>query len=317
MRAEIRGVPAFRPQCDRVCPETSMRAVPRGTVSPGLTLPIRGFMSRFTEQTHVAFRWLTCGRRLFLRNPWLLGGMGFCVALLAAALAAIPFVGGVLIAFLAPILLASAYFAIEHVSKQNMERTVILPRKAIKQAPRELFGVFRDEKRVVPIIVACLFSMVAALLASILLRVVAGSAWVKDWSSLSPLQAAEVSAALLLAISVYFVAAWPLVYALPLTFMQRRPLFPAMRRSFKTSMRHAYGLLVILGFLLLPLILGAMAALVSPWFGYAAALITATAVLPIAAASFYCSYRTIFPQDSAKPAGTRAVQHHMPHRPRA
>jgi hypothetical protein len=270
-------------------------------------------MARFTEQTNVGVRWLTCGRRLFLRNPALLGGMGFCMALLITLLSVLPMVGGMLIASLAPALLASIYLTLDAVSKEK--RPEVLHIKALKQSPRELFGVFREEKRVIPVIVACLFTMVTAVLVRVLIQAIAGSAWVKEWTSLGIVPLLEIAAALLVALVVYFVVAWLFVYALPLAFLQRRPLFPAMRRSFKASMHHAFGLLVIFGFLLLPLVVGVAASFAAQWLAYTTALLTGTLVLPMVAASLYCSYRTIFPmQEGPNVADGRSIRHGMPSR---
>lgn len=239
--------------------------------------------------------------------------MGFCMALLITVLTAVPMVGGMLIAFLAPLLLASTYLTLDIVSKDK--RPAVLHAKALKRSPRELFCVFREEKRIIPIIVACLFSMVMAVLVRVLIQIIAGGAWVKEWTELGMASSVDVLAALLAAIFLYFVVAWSLVYALPLAFLQRRPLFPAMRRSFKTSFRLAFGLMVILGFLLLPLLVGAIISVFSMPAAYVAALVLSVIVLPVTAASLYCSYRTVFPmQAPAKATDGRSVRHGMPSR---
>jgi hypothetical protein len=256
-------------------------------------------MSRFRKHTELGFRWLTCGWRLFLRNPWLLGGMGFCAAALISALALIPFLGGLLIALVAALLLASAYLAIDNVSRQKMSLPASLRLVAVKQSPRELISVFRNEQRVFPTVVTGLYSMVAALLIGVLVRLMAGSAWAKDWTSLGFVALSGVLAAWLLALCIYFLLAWSLIYALPLAFLQQEPLVPAIGRSFKTAARHAFGLSVVLGFLLVPILVGAIASLVSAWAAHALAFLVGAVVLPITAASLYCSYRTVFPQREA------------------
>jgi len=264
-------------------------------------------MSLFMEQTNVGFRWLTCGRRLFMRNPALLGGMGACMALVITLLSLLPMVGGMFIAFAAPLLLASTYLTIDAVSREK--RPVVLHQKALRQSPRELLRVFRDEKRVIPIIVAGMFSMVTALIGRVLIQLIAGSAWTKEWTSLGVVASLELIAALLVACTLYFVVAWTLVYALPLSFLQRRPLFPAMRKSFKASMRLAFGMLVIMGFVLLPLVIAAFISIYSTSLAYLTAFLLGAAVLPLAATSLYCSYRTVFPEPEAAPAGVRPAMH--------
>lgn len=267
-------------------------------------------MSRLTGQANLGLRWLTCGRRIFVRNPWLLGGMGLWVVLLMAALTWVPFVGSMLVAFLAPLLLAGFYLALDAVTRQKMSRPVLLHKRAFKQSPRELFSVFREERNVVPAIVAALYCTVGALLANVLIQVIAGSHWTKSWVSLSGVSLGWVIAATFLALVIYFMLSWPLIYGLPLAFLQRQPLFPAMRRSVKASVRNLFGLLVIFVVLLLPVIAGALASLISMWLAYVLALLIGAITLPMVAASLYCSYRTVFPQsDVPVSRSTRAKQH--------
>jgi hypothetical protein len=256
-------------------------------------------MSKIIGQTGLGFRWLTCGRRVFLRNPWLLGGMGLWIVLSIAALAWIPFVGSMVIAFLTPLFLGSVYLAIDAVTQQKMSRPVLLYKRAIKQSLPELGAVFRDERHVVPAVVAALYCVIGVLIANVLIQMVAGGHWAKEWGSLGAVPLAWVVAAVVLAFLVYFLLAWPLVYGLPLTFLRRQPLFPAMRRSLKASLRNALALSVIFLFLMLPIVVGALVSLVSVELGYVVGLLLGVAVLPMTMASLYCSYRTVFPQDDA------------------
>lgn len=257
-------------------------------------------MSRFTRHTKLGSRWLGCGWRLFLRNPWLLGGMGLCCAVVVSGLALIPLLGGSLIALLAPIVLASYYLVIDRVSRSSVPLPANLRLAAIKQSVRELFGVFHDEKRIVPMLVVSLYSMVASLLTNTFVWLVAGSAWTKPLASLNIAGLLAVCAAIFVALIVYFWLAISFVYALPRAFLRGKPLFPEIGRSVKVGAHYLFALLTVLGVLLAPILVGMTISLASVRLAYAAVLLANVVVLPLVACGLYCSYRSIFqPQPTA------------------
>jgi hypothetical protein len=165
---------------------------------------------------------------------------------------------------------------------------------ALKQSPWQLVGVFRNHAHALPMAVACLFSAAAVLLTNLPLQVLAGNAWVADWSSLERGSQAGILVAMLLVFALYVVLAASLIYALPLTFLRDEPLIPALRHSLRASRHFAVALLVLLGVLLTPFLLGATVSVFSPWAGYLVSLIISAVVFPVIAASLYCSYRDIF-----------------------
>lgn len=256
---------------------------------PGTTV-----MQRISKHLRIGWRWLSAGWRLFLRNPWLLGGMGLTTAVLVGVLTLIPLLGGLLVALLAPVLLASAYLAIDGVRRQPMALPVVLRMPALKQSPWHLIGIFRNQAHVMPMAVACLSSGAAVLLANLPVQILAGNAWVADWSSLDHAAQAGVLVAMLLVFSLYAVLGASLIYALPLATLRDEPLIPALRDSLRASRHFAVALLVLLGLLLAPFLLGALVALVSPWSGYLVSFVISSLVFPVTAASLYCSYRDIF-----------------------
>jgi hypothetical protein len=251
-------------------------------------------LQRVSKHLRIGWRWLTGGWLLFMHNPWLLGGMGLTTAVLVGVLTLIPLLGGLLVALLAPIWLASAYLAIDGVRKMPMALPASLRIPALKQSPWQLVGVFRNHAHALPMAVACLFSAAAVLLANLPLQVLAGNAWVADWSSLERAAQAGVLVAMLLVFALYVVLAASLIYALPLTFLRDEPLVPALRNSLRASRHFAVALLVLLGVLLTPFLLGATVSVFSPWAGYLVSLIISAVVFPVIAASLYCSYRDIF-----------------------
>lgn len=244
--------------------------------------------------TDLGLRWLGCGWRFFKRHPRLLGGMGIVSATIVVALSLIPLLGGSLIAFVAPILLASFYLVIDRLSASNLSAPVLPLSAALRQSARELFCVFREENRILPMVTVSLYGMIVSLLTHAFVWLIAGSAWAKPWTSLGLVPLLSVGAALLLALTLYFVLALSIVYALPRTFLRGKPLFPEIGRSLRAGKRYLFALSTVLGVLLLPIVVGAAMSLISLGVAYAAMLVLNTLVLPLVACSLYCSYRTIF-----------------------
>lgn len=251
--------------------------------------------SRLKTHSELGLRWLNCGWRQFRRNPWLLGGMGLCCSVLTTPLGLIPLVGAPIIALLAPIFVASTYLAIDAMTRQKLPLPAALRMTAVKQSPHELVGVFRNEDRIVPVLLLSLYSLTVVLAIDVLALLMTGNAWAKPWASLDMLALIAVAGAMLVVLAAHLCLAASLIYALPLAFLQDQPLIPAMRQSFGASMRYGVALLVVFAFLLTPSAVGAVASYVAIWAGIAIRLALAAVVWPIVAASLYCSYRTVFP----------------------
>lgn len=254
-------------------------------------------MPQVHKQFGLGLRWLTCGARLFRRNPWQLGALGLLGAVLIAALAAIPLIGTLLAGFFFPTWLAALYLALD----ATVQAPPLSPGAAIRRAPAALAGVLGDEARLLQIVVLSLGTLATVLLAVALARQLAGSAW---WVSGRPelVVYLRAAAAAVLALAVCAVAAAGLVYALPLALLRRQALLDAVRASLRAALRHLRALAVLAGLALLPLVLAAALRPVSPALAGASALVTAAVLLPLVAASLYCSYRTLFPLPAARPA---------------
>jgi hypothetical protein len=251
-------------------------------------------LQRFWKHLRIGRRWLLNGWQLFMRNPWLLGGMGFTAAVVLGILELIPLLGGLLIALVAPIMLSSIYLSLETIYRQNMVLPVELRLSALKQSPRQLLAVFRNEKRVLPAATTSVLSVTTVLLIHLLVRLVVGEAWVANWSNLDHFSLFGVLAVALFVFVLYILLAASLIYALPLTFLSDEPLMPSLRQSLKASRHFTVALLVLLGVLLMPLLLGMIAASLSLWAGYLLWLVIGSVTLPLVSASLYCSYRDIF-----------------------
>ena len=263
-------------------------------------------MERFWKHLRIGRRWLLNGWQLFMRNPWLLGGMGLTAAVVLGIFELIPLLGGLLVALVAPIMLSSVFLSLETIYRQNMVLPAELRLPALKQSPRQLLDVFRDEKRVLPAATTSVLCVTAVLLIHLLVRLVVGEAWVANWSNLDHLTQFGMLAVALLTFVLYVLLAAALIYALPLTFLRDEPLVPSLRQSFKASRHFTAALLVLLGVLLMPLLLGAIAASLSQWASYLLWILIGSVTLPVVSASLYCSYRDIFStRDNWMPADRR------------
>lgn len=251
-------------------------------------------MQRIWKHLRIGLNWITGGWRLFRRNPWTLGGMGVSAAMVIGVISPIPLVGALLIALLAPLLLASAYLAIDAVYKQKMALPASLRQPALQQSPRQLIEVLRQEAHLLPIMVACIYSLMVVLLINLLVRLLLGEVWVANWSNLDLASHLGVLAAALLIFTLYVLLAASLIYALPLAFLRDEPLIPSLVRSLKASRHFVVALLVLLGLLLTPFLLGAIVSVLSLWASYLVTFILDAVILPVVATSLYCSYRNIF-----------------------
>jgi len=221
--------------------------------------------------------------------------MGFWCAILITTLALFPFFGGLVIALIAPSLLASAYLAVDMVSRLKMPLPASLRLAAVKKSLTEPISIFRVESRVLPAVLVSLYGILVAVLANILMQLVAGDAWASHWMSLSGMAFLGVFSAALLGFLVYILLALSLIYAMPLAFLQNESLILSIRRSFEAGAHHLFALIVIFAPLLIPPLLGTIVSYFSIWAAYLLVLALSAIALPIAVTSLYCSYRNLFP----------------------
>lgn len=263
-------------------------------------------MARFWKHLRIGRRWLLNGWQLFMRNPWLLGGMGLTAAVVLGVLELIPLLGGLLIALVAPVMLSSVYLSLDTIFRHNKILPAELRLPALKQSPLQLLHVFRNEERVLPMVAASVLGISVVLLIHLLVRLVVGEAWVANWSNLNHLTLFGMLAVSLLIFVFYVLLAASLIYALPLTFLRDEPLASSLRQSLKASRHFMVALLLLLGVLLLPFLLSAIAASLSLWAGYLLWIVIGSVTLPVVAAALFCSYLDIFrTRDTWMPADRR------------
>jgi len=258
-------------------------------------------MSRLKRHSLLGLRWLQCGWRQLRRNPWLLGGMGIACSVVVSVLALVPLIGRPIVALLAPMFLASAFLALDAMTRQKLPLPAALRLPALKQSPIALLDVFRDERRAIPIFLVGLYSLAAALVIDLCALLVTGRAWTRPWSALDGTSLAAVLATVPLVLALYFLLAASLVYTLPLTFLKDEALAPALQRSVKAALHYVYALLIVFAPLLVAPVVGAMVGRSAPWTAHALQLLLNALALPLVACGLYCSYRTVFPSPEAAP----------------
>jgi hypothetical protein len=228
---------------------------------------------------------------MFRRSPGLFAGMGLTCMLAISLFGIIPLLGGLIVALCAPILLMSAYIAIESLSDQSTESVAS---SGFAQAPGALLSALRDEESLIPVIVASLYCMIVVVLVQVFMWIVVGNAWTGHWATLETAERASLICGTVLALGLYFLLASSLIYALPLSFLQNEPLIPAIKRSFKAATQHASAVAILLGAVLLPFALGSLVSILSVGLGYVVSIAVGTLVLPIVAISLHASYRMLF-----------------------
>lgn len=259
-------------------------------------------MSQFAKGLELGFRWIRCGARLFRRNPWLMVGMGACATVSIAVLTRLPFIGPPIISLLVPALLASFMLTLDKMAQQKVAIAPAHRFGMLKQAPREMLQVFRDESRAVQVVMMSFYCMAAVVLTDIIVYFLFGSVWGNRNTDMQTLP--RLIAATVVLLALYAVIAASLIYTLPLSLFERMPLVPAMQRSLAVSRRHFVALLAPATLLLVPVLIVAAGSAVFGNAAYIMGIVAGVILLPVIAACFYCSYRTMFQM----PESPRAVQ---------
>jgi hypothetical protein len=243
----------------------------------------------------LGLRWLHCGWRLFLRNPWLLVGMGLTAAALLTLLGSVPLVGGALVALIAPVFLSGAYVAIDELAQQKNPVPSQLRLAVFRSSPLGLVRGLHEPERAIPLMLVALYSMSLSLAIHLAVWLIAGSSWSMPWASLVGFSVVTVSLAYFVALALSLLLAASLIYALPLAFLREEGLGNAVPLSFKASLHHAAALALPLLIALTPLVLRGLAHGYSPLAASLVGVLAGGLALPLAATSLYCSYRSLFP----------------------
>lgn len=254
---------------------------------------------RAQAQLQIGMRWLGCGWRLYRRAPARLAAFGVAAGLAAVLVSWVPIVGALLLGALAPMLLGSACLVMDETARQG--KTSRAPRRGadLKAGARSLLRVFEKEARLIPLMLFGIYSLAVVLLVKILLWLTAYGVALDRARLAASIDLLGAVFGVLLALGVIVMLLASLIYALPLAFLRDEPVGTAVLLSLRTAIRHIYAVLVLLGLLALPAILGVLGAIHSPWAAYAVGIVVSPLALPWAAAALYCSFRTLFATEEA------------------
>lgn len=266
-------------------------------------VPARPALARRLE---LGLRWLRCGWRLFSRNPWLLTGMGVTASALLALLAAVPLVGGLLVALIAPVFLSGSYIAIDELTRQKAGIPPGLRLAVLRQSPRGLVRGLHEPERAIPLLLVALCSMAVSLAIHVVIWFIAGSTWAMPWNVLGGVSLLTVALAFVLASGLCLLLAASLIYALPLAFLQEEGLGTAVPSSLRASTHHAPALVVLLLLAIAPLVLRAIAHAYSPLAAHLVVVLAGGFALPLVATGLYCSFRSLFPAPAPMSATGRS-----------
>jgi len=217
-------------------------------------------------------------------------GLGLTGSVLIGLILLIPFLGGLLATAVAPILLVAGFHAIHASALMKRPLPPGLRGPAFLRSPLILLTVLRDGRLTLPLVATCITALIAALVINILVRMIAGPAWVQPLASLAFSQLLGVAGGMTVGFLLYSGLAMSILYALPLVMFHQDPLFPAARRSLQRSLRYSLAMLIMLLFSLAPLWAGIALGTVSEALGFLAAILCGAIVLPLSVAGFYCAY---------------------------
>ena len=254
-------------------------------------------MKRLRKQLELGVRWLDCGWRLFKRNPWQLLGMALVSMAIVILLTLIPFLGSLLVALLAPILMSSGLLAANDLGKQKMSLPASLRMAAFTHSHKALLRPLRDEKYTVTVSILAIYAVAVALLINISVEMISDGAWAWDLASVQGSDLLIALAGKAVACLLYLGLSMSLIYAIPLIVLRDESVVPALGLSLRKSARYIVSLAVILGVLVSPFLVGGLASFVFAPSSYAVWLIGGALALPLFTTSCYCSYRTVFPSD--------------------
>ncbi|MFQ5994943.1 MAG: hypothetical protein ACE5K1_07590 [Acidiferrobacterales bacterium] len=252
-------------------------------------------MARLEKQVKLGTRWLKCGWRLFQRNPWLLLGMGCIAMLILFLLTRIPLIGTLAAALLLPLFMSSAFLTVDQLARQKVALPKSLRLAALRRSPMMLMLPLKSNEHTMTIVFIAFYAVGAALLINILAQVISGGAWAGDLRTLDPDLILKALGSWFVAFLLYLAVTLSLIYALPLTLLQNQALLPALAESLGAGGRYMVGLAVLIGCPVALLAAGALLSYVHILATFVVWLVGGAFVLPLFAASCYCSYRTLFP----------------------
>lgn len=224
-------------------------------------------------------KWFSCGWRIFMRNPglWIVLGLIFLAVVVLVSL--IPFLGGLALALIAPVLTAGLLHAArEAEAGRALDVT-------------HLFQGFKEKDRMTPLLSLGGVSVGAAVVSGIIMFALIGSSMMAvahgdAWPAHAPAIGLGALLGGLLILTIQLGVVMALLYATPLVMFRAPAVGEALRSSFRACLRNWLPLTVF-GILYLVLAVAASVPLLLGWI----------ILLPASAGMLYCSYRDLYGAD--------------------
>ncbi len=258
---------------------------------------------------NAGFHWLRESLWFARRDAALAWGCGLVVALIAVALSHLPFIGGLVFVLLLPMLLAGCLRMLKALELKeqpvpDMHADDAPPGMAayawhLKRAARGLFADWRDEERILPIIIICTLTLAFAVCVQILgaLLKIGGAALPAMLSgSVGPRIWVPALIGLVLVIALRFILFLALVFAVPLIVHRRELPLVAISKSLRLGVQHAVALFIlILPFAVVWLATDQLAVALPFPADDLLRLIAVTFMFPLFAAAVHRAYRDCLP----------------------
>ena len=220
--------------------------------------------------------WFSCGWRIFMRNPGLWIVLGLIFLAIVVVLSLIPFLGGLALALVGPLLTAGLLHAAREADAGRALDAL------------HVFQGFKEKDKVTPLLSLGGISVGAAVVSGIIaFALIGGSLMVVShgdgWPAHAPAIGLGAMLGGLLILTIQLAVAMALLYAVPLVMFRATELGAALRSSFRACLRNWLPLTV---FGILYLVLAVLASL--PF------MLGWIILLPVSAGMLYCSYRDLY-----------------------
>jgi hypothetical protein len=244
-----------------------------------------------------AFSWIRTGFERVRREParWL--GMTLIYLVVALLLRPIPsLLYNLVLAFLTPIMLASALIAARSAPVPTPADWRGWLRALIVDALRDLFQVFRREDHTFAIVIVCIVTLGLVAVVNIPALLISGGSMISGLAGAglaAPLRL-ETAVGMAVVALLYLLLLMALLYIVPLTVFGNRQAIPSLTESFLTCVRHRAPLALFIAPFLGVNLLIMVAFGLSHWLGYLLLVGLGVVALPAFVIGLYSSYQTLF-----------------------
>lgn len=262
------------------------------------------------DDLNVGLQWLRESMWFPRRDPALAWGAGFVVALIAVVLSHIPFVGGLVLVLLAPMLTAAAMRMMRAIEADTAPVAEMVPANDapagmmryfwyLRRAARGLFADWGSEERIVPIIIVSTLALAFAVVIQILgalLRVGGEAIPAMFAGSVGPRIWVPALIGFMLVSVLKLVLAGSLLFAVPLIEHRMELPLAAIGRSLRMSGQHVAAMLAFLvPFAVAWMLVNSLSRILPFPLDDLLLLAVGTVLFPLFAGGAYRAYRVCFP----------------------